>query len=105
LQYRVRVAGSAVADIDSAADYIAQFAPLAAERWYRQVYEHIATLSAFPRRCPMAPEAREFGKEMRQLLYGSRNNAFRIIFSIEPHDQVNVLYVRHGRRDVARPGT
>jgi hypothetical protein len=52
----------------------------------------------------MAPEAAEFGmEEMRHLLYGSRRNAFRIIFAIEPPDLVDVLWVRHGRRDLVRP--
>jgi plasmid stabilization system protein ParE len=97
------IAASAVADIEAAADYIAQFSELASERWYRGVYERIASLSDSPRRCAMAPEARRFGLVFRHLVYGRRRSAYRIIFSVEDANRVRVLYVRHGRRDAVRP--
>jgi plasmid stabilization system protein ParE len=92
-----------VAEIDAAADYIAEFSPVAAARWYRGVYERIASLAVSPRRYGIAPEAAAFGKEMRHLMYGSRRNAYRIVFSVEAPNRVEVLYVRHGRRDIVRP--
>ncbi len=51
----------------------------------------------------MAPEAAAFGKEIRHLMYGSSRNAYRAIFLIEEPNRVDVLFVRHGRRDVVRP--
>ncbi len=51
----------------------------------------------------MAPEAAAFGKEIRHLMYGSSRNAYRVIFLIEEPNRVDVLFVRHGRRDVVRP--
>ena len=101
MPYRVRIAASAVADIDAAADYIAQFSQAASERWYRGVYERIASLSESPRRCAIAPEAERFGMELRHLMYGRRRNAYR--FAVAEPNQVRVLYVRHGRRDAVRP--
>jgi plasmid stabilization system protein ParE len=103
LRYRIRIAASAVADIDAAADHIAQFSDVAAERWYRGVYERIASLANFPRRFAWAPEAERFGMELRHLIHGRRRNAYRVIFAVLEPNIVRVLYVRHGRRDVVRP--
>ena len=103
MRFRVRIAASAVADIDAASAYIAQFSPAAAARWYQGAYERIASLQESPRRCAMAPEAAAFGKEIRHLMYGSSRNAYRVIFLIEEPNRVDVLFVRHGRRDVVRP--
>lgn len=102
MPFRVRIAASAVADIDAAADYIAQFSEIAAARWYRGAYERIASLAISPRRFGIAPEAEHFGMELRHMIYGSRRNAYRIIYAFEESNTVRVLYVRHGRRDVMR---
>ena len=52
-------------------------------------------LDQFPARCPLAPENEHFTQEIRQLLYGPRNDVYRILFTIQG-DTVHVLHDRHG---------
>jgi hypothetical protein len=74
--------------------------------WFIAMEEAIASLANFPERCPLAPEtersplAPETERspfEVRQLLYGRRPHAYRILFTIRG-DVVHVLHIRHGRR-------
>ena len=51
----------------------------------------------FPHRCPLAPEDDEFSFEVRQLLYGSKQHRYRILFTIHA-DLVVIIHIRHGRR-------
>jgi plasmid stabilization system protein ParE len=66
-------------------------------RWFRKIKEAVASLSEYPFRCPLAPEAHELSIEVRQLIYGRKRQAYRILFTVEG-DTVFVLHVRHGRR-------
>jgi plasmid stabilization system protein ParE len=63
--------------------------------------EAVASLSEYPYRCPLAPETQEFSVQVRQLLYGRKRHAYRILFTVEG-DSVIVLHVRHGRRAADR---
>ena len=55
-----------------------------------------------PARCPVAPEAEELGDEVRLLLHGKRNRAYRVYFKIEQKTasfgSVQVFHVRHWAR-------
>jgi plasmid stabilization system protein ParE len=66
-------------------------------RWFLALEEAIASLESMPRRCPLAPEGREFSFEVRQLLYGRPPHVLRILFTLE-ESTVYVLHIRHGRR-------
>lgn len=68
-------------------------------RWFRGMYAAMATLSEFPSRCALAAENEDFPFEVRQLLYGSSQHRYRILFTIEG-DTVTILHIRHGRRDL-----
>jgi plasmid stabilization system protein ParE len=59
-------------------------------RWFRGMKEAIASLSQHP-------ESAEFAFEVRQLLYGSKRHAYRILFCIEA-EVVVVHHIRHGPR-------
>jgi hypothetical protein len=50
----------------------------------------------------LAPENEYFPEEIRNLFYGKRRNAYRIIFTIRG-DTVHVLHVRRGARQVLNP--
>ena len=80
--------------IEAAFHAIAERAPDAAKTWRAGMYEAIRSLSAFPTRCPLAPEDSYFPAEIRQLLYGKRRGVYRILFTIDG-DTVSVLHVRH----------
>jgi hypothetical protein len=58
--------------------------------------EAIVSLKTFPRRCPIAPEASFFDREVRQLIVGKRSK-YRILYVVED-DCVSSLPIRHSRQ-------
>jgi plasmid stabilization system protein ParE len=102
MAYSVELTPRAVEDADSAAEYIRQSAPEAAQRWFDGLIEAMLSLEEMPQRCPLAPEAQRLGTELRQLLYGKRGGQFRIVFRVYEEVQppvVRVVAIRHGARD------
>jgi plasmid stabilization system protein ParE len=102
MAYSIELTPRAVEDADRAAEYIRQFAPEAAQRWFDGLIEAVLSLEEMPQRCPLAPEAERLGTELRQLLYGRRGGQFRIVFRIFEEIQppiVRVVAIRHGARD------
>jgi plasmid stabilization system protein ParE len=97
VKYAVIVQPPARLDIESAYLYIRDRAPLATERWLEGIEKAILSLDQFPRRCPLAPESKEFPEEIRQMLYGRRTGKYRVLFVIRGQE-VRVLHVRHGAR-------
>jgi len=95
MSYQVIIQPRAEADISAAYAYRAAQAPQAAARWFAGLIEAVYTLEQLPARCPLAPENGHFPEEIRQLLYGTRRDVFRILFTIQG-DTVHVLHVRHG---------
>jgi plasmid stabilization system protein ParE len=77
--------------------WIAERAPDSAVNWFNGLEAAIYSLEDFPQRCPLAEESKAFDVEIRQLIYGKRVGAYRILFTILG-DAVHVLHVRHGRR-------
>jgi len=68
-------------------------------QWFIALEDAIASLAAFPKRCPLAPENSCFPFEVRHLFYGRKPHAYRVLFTIE-ENTVYVLHIRHGRRRV-----
>jgi plasmid stabilization system protein ParE len=98
MAFRVNQTTEAKHDLDIILGWLlAQHAGESGLRWFQGLREAVASLSEFPRRCPLAPESVEFPFEVRQLLYGRKPNVYRILFTIEG-DTVHVLHIRHGRR-------
>ena len=95
MTYRVIIQPNAEAEFDAAYEYRAAHAPQAAARWFAGMVEAIHPLEHFPARCPLAPENGHFPEEIRQLLYGTRRDVFRILFTVRG-DEVHVLHIRHG---------
>jgi plasmid stabilization system protein ParE len=97
--YRVIIEPTAERGIRDAIRWIAaRGSPAAAAKWYNGLVKKVSTLTTQPFRCPIAAENDKFPEEIRELLYGRRNNRFRIIFTVRD-DLVLVLYVHHGARD------
>jgi plasmid stabilization system protein ParE len=93
MTYTVIVTRPAKGQLNRAADWIAEKAPEAAERWFNGFVAAISSLSRNPRRCGFAREHRQFPFELRELLYGRRRN-YRAIFTIRG-SQVIVIAIRH----------
>jgi plasmid stabilization system protein ParE len=83
--------------MDDAYLWIAERAPDNATKWFNGLEAAIYSLEDFPERCPLAEESKAFDVEIRQLVYGKRVGAYRILFTIVG-DAVHILHVRHGRR-------
>lgn len=107
MAYLVNFTSRAEEDAYQAYEYIRQYAPERAEKWLQGLFDAIFSLDEMPRRCPVIPEVEEIGREVRQLLYGKRTSAYRIIFEIKEDTTedpiVRILRVWHGSRDVIRP--
>ena len=54
------------------------------------------SLKTFPRRCPIAPEASFFDREVRQLITAKRSK-YRILYVVED-DRVSILHIRDSRQ-------
>ena len=100
MEYRVETSDEAEAELDAAYLFFLQKSPDAAMRWYTSARAAIASLSTFPRRCPLARENASYpGNEIRQLLYGTGRSAYRILFTVFDDDgEIRVLQFRHGAR-------
>jgi len=76
----------------------------AAARWFNGLEEAIYSLSLLPLRCPLAPEGKRAKRPLHQLLHGNKPHICRAIYEIdERRKTVNVLTIRHGAMDEARP--
>jgi plasmid stabilization system protein ParE len=101
--YKVNLTAGAEADVYAAFERIREVSPLHAERWLTGLFKTVFSLSELPNRCPLIPEAKEMGLEIRQLLFGKRTGTYRIIFDIqEVSEEVRVLRIWHSSRDRLR---
>lgn len=98
MSYQVIIEEEAEQDMKEAAHWIALHAPETAAFWYFEIAEAIDSLQDSPARCPLAPESRTFGEEIRHLIFGK----YRILFLIDDIT-VKVLRVRHGRQATLKP--
>ncbi len=98
MSFKVVVEKEAEEDLKTAASWIAQHSSDKAVLWYFDATESIESLENFPTRCPLAPESKQFGAEIRHLLF----DRYRILFIVED-ETVYVLRVRHQAQDVLRP--
>jgi plasmid stabilization system protein ParE len=97
VKYRVIIQPPAAAEMDDAYLWITERAPDSATKWFNELEAAISSLNDLPQRCPLAEESKAFDVEIRQLIYGKRVGAYRILFTIIG-DTVHILHVRHGRR-------
>jgi plasmid stabilization system protein ParE len=103
--YRIEIAASAQADADAAYAWMAEnISPAFAEKWYRELFKQIDTLTKHPQRYPVARESHKFPEEIRELIYGKRKhkNKYRILFAIR-QDAVAILYIHHSARADIEP--
>ncbi len=98
--YHVELTLLAARDLDYLYQRISAAESPAAAQWFNGLEKAIGSLKRFPRRCPVAIESRKARRPMRQLLYGAKPDAYRVLFEIdEIRKVVRVLTIRHGRMD------
>lgn len=96
MTYQVIIVPNALLEIAKAYRWISSnIDEPTAIKWYDSLMAAIGSLQNFPKRCPLAPEAKELKQEIRQLLVGKkRKTIYRVLFEVEA-DIVYVLYIRH----------
>lgn len=103
MAYLVELTSRAARDLNHLYERINAAESAAAARWYNRLEQAVYTLEHFPRRCPVAPEARKLKRPLRHLLYGKKPHVYRVIYEIAEGDKVvRVLTIRHGAMDEAR---
>lgn len=100
--YRIIVQPEARRNIEQAYKWIKEESPSNAADWFNGMLKAISSLETLPTRCALAPEGKSIGHEIRQLLYGKRGNAHRILFAIRTNE-VHILHVRHNKRQPLIP--
>jgi plasmid stabilization system protein ParE len=102
MAYRVELTDRSESDLSDIYAEINASESIAAARWFNGFEEAVYALSNFPRRCPVAPEAKRHNRPLRHLLYGNKPHIYRAIFEIDEENKVvYVLHIRHGARDEA----
>jgi len=105
MAYRVELSRRATRDLAHLYAFIDASRSAAAARWYNGLEKAVYTLECFPHRCPVAPEAKKAGRQLRHLLYGKKPHVYRVIYEIaEQTKVVLVLTIRHGAMEEAQPG-
>ncbi|GGB64097.1 hypothetical protein GCM10011316_39900 [Roseibium aquae] len=97
----VIITPNAARDLTSSWVWLRERNPRAADEWMAGIRETILGLGVNPQAHPIAPETQAFDLEIRRALYG-RSTRWRIYYAVID-GQVQVLHVRHGRRNDWQP--
>ena len=97
-RYEVIVSPDVEAELNAAYEWIAREAPGIAIDWYEGAIDAMESLRRFPLRCGRAPEARSFGRDVRQLTY----KGYRILFVVAAR-RIYVLHIVHAARRPIEP--
>jgi plasmid stabilization system protein ParE len=100
--YSVKWTRAAAEELTAISQWIAKRNPPAAARWLEATESHVLTLKEFPERCSIAPEAKDCGSTVRQLVVGKRRGRYRVLFRVW-HNEVQILQIIHGMRDMLTP--
>lgn len=95
MPYLVRLGPRAVRDPESIYEFIEAESSHRARGWFNTLVANIYSLEEFPERGSITSE----NKKAHQLLFGSKPNIYRIIYSVDKRKgAVNVLHIRHSAR-------
>jgi plasmid stabilization system protein ParE len=98
MSYTVIVMPAAQKEMDEAYEWLVSQTLQHAPPWYNGLLDSMYSLENSPARCPLAPESKDSPEEIRQLLYGDKRHAYRILFCIR-ENRVLILHIRHTARN------
>ena len=76
--FEVQITDEAFGDLDAIAVFIKRQASIdIARKWFAGIIGTIETLGEMPVRCALAPEAEDLQDEVRLLLHGRKNRAYK----------------------------
>ena len=100
MTYRVDISIPALQDAEAGFLWIRQFNNDTAKAWYEGLLEAVFSLEQLPYRCPLAPESEILGREVRQLIYGKKNQTYKIFFEIREEEKtVRIYRIWHSSKD------
>ena len=101
MKYKVELSKRAKEDRERAYDwYAANYSDEFALRWFAGITQGIESLSQDPLRFPKALENDDLPFDLYELLFGTKKNKHRILFTIRG-DVVFVVHIRHSaQRDL-----
>jgi len=97
MKYEVTITPSAKADIFEIRAWLLEEYPDSADKWLWECSKGVTSLNEFPQRCKISEESLAFDVEVRELLFGTRRNVYRILFSVSKN-KVFILRVRSTRQ-------
>lgn len=97
MTYEVIITPSAKADIFELRVWLLENRPEVAEGWLWDLSQCLASLRSFPLRGPVSEESAAFDVEVRALLFGSKRNIYRLLYSVRERE-VYILRVRSTRQ-------
>src|SRR4051812_37831178 len=96
--YTVVLAESAEKEFNAAYEWLVRETPQHAPIWYNGMIDALLSLETLPLRCPIAHDETVTAEVTRVLLYGRRQHAYRILFSVH-EETVIVVHIRHAARN------
>ena len=100
--FRVDNSLRADADLTRILDFLFDIKPEWAIQWDQNLRQAAKSLEFLPERFGLAPESKESGREIRQLVFGRRRNRYRLLYEVSG-SVVTVLRVRHCAQDLLSP--
>ena len=98
MTYTVLITDPALDELNEAYDWLLERTPQHAPIWFNRIVDAMLSLDTNPARCPLVGKPVEGEREVRQLLYGDKSHAYRILFNIRGPN-VHVLHIRHASRE------
>jgi plasmid stabilization system protein ParE len=102
MKYQVVITAAAKQNLRGAYLWAAERAPHTAAIWLERFEAELQTLADSPERFQVAPENAFVVPEIRQLIFGRRQSAYRALYTIVGNE-VRVLHIRRAARDWASP--
>ena len=102
MKSQVVISQQAESDIKHLYQWAYNHAPMTAPRWYSKLGKAIHSLEDLPERYPLSPEGESYSLPLRQLIFGKRHGAIRILFTIEDTQITVVHCVRASRENLLR---
>jgi len=98
MEFRIDFTLLALQDLDDICSWAVSEAPSRGADWFFRLEEAILSLRTMPERYPVALEFARSTPSIRRMVYGSRPHGYKIYYRIVG-ESVQVLHVRHGKRE------
>ena len=97
MKYTVTIAPRALKDLEEAYKWLLERTPMHAPLWHNGLLDALASLQENPAPCAIVRGVRKLPPETRELLYGDKHHAYRILFPIRG-ESVWISHIRHAAR-------